>query len=223
MASQPRGEEPHHDRERRSSGPARSCSRRASARRGCTSTPSARASRTSSTRSSPASARRAPTPGRRRSPSSTSGPSSACRAHAGYDEGRPLGTSLVTRCAGRPRRDRHRRPGRRRQEHGRPGARRPPRRSSTSTPARCTARDVRGAAPRRRRATTSTRSPRWRRPSSSSIERRRRASSTASTRPREIRGREVTEAVSADRRQPRGPRRCSSRGSGSGSPSTAAA
>ena len=64
MASQPGREEPQPRRDGRSSGPARSCSRRASARRGCTSTRSARASRTSSTRSSPACARRAPTPAR---------------------------------------------------------------------------------------------------------------------------------------------------------------
>ena len=61
--------------------------------RGCTSTPRGPASRTSSTRSSPGCAARAPTPGRGRSRSSTSGRSSALQSTAGYAEGRPLHTS----------------------------------------------------------------------------------------------------------------------------------
>ena len=90
---QPRREEPHPRRDGRSSGPARSCSRRASARRGCTSTPSARASRTSSTRSSPASARRAPTPARPTIAEFHERAVVGVQSAAGYSEGMPLGTS----------------------------------------------------------------------------------------------------------------------------------
>ena len=46
------------------------------------------------------------------------------QSDAGYDEGRPLGTSAGERLDRRSLGDRHRRPGRRRQEHGRPGGRR---------------------------------------------------------------------------------------------------
>ena len=53
MASSRAVRQPDGTATRHTSGPARPCSRRASARRGCTSTPSVRASRTSSTRSSP--------------------------------------------------------------------------------------------------------------------------------------------------------------------------
>ena len=62
---------------RRSTGPARGSTRRASPRAGCTSTRPDRVSRTSSTRSAPASGRRAPTPVHGRWPSSRSGRSSA--------------------------------------------------------------------------------------------------------------------------------------------------
>ena len=76
--------------------------RRASPRRGCTSTRPAPASRTSSTRSAPASAPPARTPAPRRSPSSASGPSSASSRAAGFHEGRPLATQLVAEaCAPR--------------------------------------------------------------------------------------------------------------------------
>ena len=122
---------PHRDA--RSSGPARSCSRRASARRGCTSTPSARASRTSSTRSSPASARRARTPARPTIAEFHERAVVGVQSAAGYERGPAAGHVLVT-C----RHHRHRRPGRRRQEHRRPGPRPRGSASSTSTPARCT-------------------------------------------------------------------------------------
>ena len=74
----------------RSSGPARACSRRASRRRGCTSTRGAPGSRTCSTRSRPASAAPAPTSAPRRWPSSPSAPSSGVQSRAGFEEGRPL-------------------------------------------------------------------------------------------------------------------------------------
>ena len=77
---EPRREEPHPGRDRARAGAQGAVRGGHQHARGCTSTRSARASRTSSTRSSPASARRARTPARRRSPSSTNGPSSACRA-----------------------------------------------------------------------------------------------------------------------------------------------
>ncbi len=115
---EPGGQAPHAGRPRRSNVPARSCSRRASARRGCTSIRSVRASRTSSTRSSPVSARRARTLGPTRSQSSRNERWSVCRA--------PPDTTRAVRsgCRGdrqyelRPDGDRHRRPCGRRQEHG---------------------------------------------------------------------------------------------------------
>ena len=82
-----------HEPRRRSIGHARNCSRRASAPRGCTSIPSDRASRTSSTRSSPVFARRAPMPERARSTSSTTGAVVGVQSVAGYSEGMPQGTS----------------------------------------------------------------------------------------------------------------------------------
>ena len=62
------------DRHRRSTGPARGSTRRASPRAGCTSTPTVPGSRTSSTRSAPACARPRPTPAPARSRSCTSAP-----------------------------------------------------------------------------------------------------------------------------------------------------
>jgi len=64
-------------------------SRRASRPRGCTSTRSGRASRTSSIRSWPGCAARAPMPGPRTSPRSTSGPSSGCRPRPGTRRASP--------------------------------------------------------------------------------------------------------------------------------------
>ena len=76
-----------------SSGPARNCSRRASARRGCTSIRSGRASRTSSTTSSPGVRSSCTYAGAATIPEFHERAVVGVQSAAGYSEGLPLGTS----------------------------------------------------------------------------------------------------------------------------------
>ena len=86
----PRGGQPYVERQRSSTGPARRSTRRASPPRGCSSTPTARASRTSSTRSAPASARPATYAGAHDLAEFAERAVVGVQSAAGFAEGRPL-------------------------------------------------------------------------------------------------------------------------------------